>query len=371
MVDGNPSHTPISHGTNQRHKEGVDKEDSAIRDYIDKVIQPKINKVLQEQGITPEWVGSKQKNPTIKFNIQPHDCRLYFDFSKEGFHPKKPPEPTIRKIGGGLLYFNKDYTYKPANYGKEHHYFDFMGCTIMVKKEQIQLNINIHKKQWRMIEAFSIDDIDERIKEVLDNLNQHGIQTLKTFINLHGGASDFEIKRASRCEVGIHGHDYLDNMPEKLIIRDTYFKKLYREKIEIYEDMYKPAKIKNTMTNLIIKDLAPEIAKELGGINSTLLETLKIHKSSSTHVGHMITGMRPILMQITNLNKGFSDLNIRLTELQQQSKPPIPHISRELLFLMNHIKNPYDILKYKAKVILLNDKEKRMLEDYSFSGLNA
>jgi len=347
-----------------KDKEVLKKEDLAIREYIKKKVKPIFDRVLKEKGITPESVGSEDKIPTIKFNIQPHDCRLYFDFNKEGFNSKKPPEPTIKEIGGGVLYFNSNYRYSPANYDKEHHYFDFMGCTIMVKKTQVQVNINIHKQQWRLIEAFSINDIDERIEQVINNLNQHGIRTLKTFINLHGGSSNFEIKKSSRCEVGIHGHEYLDNIPEKLIIRDTYFKKLYKEKVEIYEDMYKPAKIKNTMTNLIVKDVAPEIGKKLNGIDNTLLKMLEQNKIFYNQLGGMITGMRPILTQITNLNKGFTDLNIRLSEVD---KKPTPHISKELLMLLNNIDKPKDIFKYKQIIILLNNKEKKILEDYLWS----
>lgn len=279
----------------------MEKQKTDVQEYVKKIVSPIFNKALQEKGITPESVGWKEENLPIKFTVQPHDCRLYFDFSKEGFNHKKPPEPTIKEIGGGVLYFNNNYTYRSANYDKEHHYFDFMGCTLMVKKNQIQINVNTHKKQWRLIESRTIKDMDKRIDQILGNLANHAKLTLKTFINLHGGQSNIQIKPSSRCEIGIHGHDFLDNIPERLIIRDTYFKKLYKEKIEIYEDMYKPARLKQTMTNLIINDVAPDIASEISNAGSKIKSLIKVTNKIAPEINNTSSQLKDITKTTSNI----------------------------------------------------------------------
>ena len=78
----------------------------------------------------------------------------------------------------------------------------------------------------------------------------------------------------------------------------------------------------------------------------------------------IIAGNREVMKTMVNLNKGCSELNINVSQLELKPIIPRPHISKELLFLLTNIKNTRDILKYKQLVILLSHNEKRILEEY-------
>ena len=268
----------------------------SIKDYVDKVTSPIFNKVLSESNDNPMMVGRVQESKQIKFLWQPHNYRIYLNFNKTTF---KPPNRDSRH----------KFIYKLMNYDSEHHFDRFYGCRIVIKKRLVEVINKSHEKQWRLITAPNINEIDQRINQVIDKLNKQGIYALKQLIRRFGGESDFKIVKI-RGEHGIHGIDYIDRIPEDMIIHDTVFKKPYKRKVEFYE----PAYIKNVVTNNAINDIAPDIAASIKGLENSI--TTIANKFGST-----LTGIIPVLNQLTNINIEVTKLRRDVTKIQRKKKP--------------------------------------------------
>jgi hypothetical protein len=172
----------------------------------------------------------------IKRLIQPHNYRLYFSFDKASYNPTIP--------------------YSVKNHNSEHHFVNFYGCYLIVRKKTIEV-INLwHQKQWRLIEANTLKEIDARIDEIKIEMEETCIKVIKKFIDIHGGSSDLKPIRKREPEIGIHGDDYLDKIPKSMIIHDTAFKKVYPDKVE----MFGFSNIKNYISSRAKEDfMMPEI----------------------------------------------------------------------------------------------------------------
>jgi len=305
------------------------------KEHISRLITPIFNKVLKEHHLNRGLVGSDTQKPAITFLWQPHDHRLYFDFSKENFNPKKPSNHALRKHKSMVAIFNTAYTYTSLNYDSEHKYEKFMFCTIRVKKHQVEVTNNYHKKQWRKITAESVEEVDQRIDAVMDNLKEHSINTLKSFIKLHGGKSKFSILN-ERCEHGIHGDDYLDKIAPEMVINDTYVKKVYKKKSEFKST----AAIKNYVSNRAVEKIYPEIALEINKLNqkqeifNTSIDTY------NTSVNSLTEQMQLHLNVMNNINKTMSAIRTELKPLREQ-KPTTNEILDHLF------KNPLKLANFK------------------------
>lgn len=267
----------------------------SVKDYIERVSTPIFNKVLQESNDNPTMVGGVQESNPIKFLWQPHNYRLYFNFNKKNF-----------KVVTPSLYKYPAFSYQLANYGSEHHFNNFMGCRIIIKKNLAEVINKSHHKQWRLITANSINEIDTRINEVVSKLNNQGINALKALIRLCGGVSDCKILKV-RGEHGIHGIDYLDRIPEEMIIHDTVFKKQYKKKPEFYE----PVHIKNIVTNNAINDIAPEIAASINNLGNQLIPTIR---SLDKSIQMEIHNKKIHLEVLNNIDRSFKRFNKLLSQ---------------------------------------------------------
>lgn len=268
----------------------------SIKDYIDKVTKPIFNKVLQETSINPMMVGRVQESKEIQFLWQPHNYRLYFTFDKKNFKPPLYKYPS-KKVG---------FTYEAKNYNSEHHFNNFHKCRIVIKRRLVEVINKSHEKQWRLITAPNINEIDKRINKVIEKLNKESIYALKQLIKRFGGYSNLKIIKI-RGEHGIHGVDYIDKIPEDMIIHDTIFKKPYKKKLEFYDPVY----VKNTVTNNAIKDIAPAICNSLENINNSI-------NSIADKFGSTLTGMIPVLNQLTNINIEVTKLRRDVTKIQKK-----------------------------------------------------
>jgi len=315
------------------------------KEYIYRIVTPIFEKVLQEAKLNHRMVGNSTPKPTVTFLWQPHNYRLYFDFSKENFNPKKPSNHTLQKFKSMVAIFNTAYNYTSLNYDSEHKYEKFMFCTIRVKKSQIEVTNHSHLKQWRKITAESVEEVDQRIDAVMNDLKEHSIKALKYFIQLHGGKSKFKILN-ERCEHGIHGDDYLDKIPSELIIHDTYIKKPYLEKSEFKST----AAIKNYVSNRAVEKIYPEIAFEINKLNqkqeifNSSIDTYNISVNSLTEQ------MQLHLNVMNNINKTMSAIRSELKPLREQK--PTPNEIIDHLF-----QNPLKLAKFK----LLSKREQNKI----------
>jgi len=184
--------------------------------------------------------------PKIIRLIQPHNFRRYFNFSKD-------QNPT----------YNPTIPYSEKNYKSEHHYQNFHGCHIIIRKTKAEV-INLwHQKQWRLLEAESIDDVNARIDQIKQEMETQAVQAMEHFISVNGGFSDLVPIEKRKTEIGIHGDEYIDKIPPEMVIHDTHFKKVYKEKVEFLGE----ASVKNYISNRAVEQLAPEIDKSISKLN--------------------------------------------------------------------------------------------------------
>ena len=227
---------------------------------------------VPQEGHTNPMRGSTQ---SIKKLIQPHNYRLYFSFDKTSYNPTKP--------------------YSIKNYGSEHHFLNFYGCHIIVRKKTIEV-INLwHQKQWRLIEANNPEEINKRIDDIKKEMEETCIKAIRKFIDVHGGSSDLKPIRKREPEIGIHGDDYLDKIPKSMIIHDTTFKKVYPDKVE----MFGFTNTKNYITSRAREDFMlpeiQEIREEVRGIKK-YINPLKFLKTTCISVQDIIDNKEAISM---------------------------------------------------------------------------
>ena len=121
-----------------------------------------------------------------------------------------------------------------------------------------------------------------------------------------GGISDCKILKV-RGEHGMHGIDYLDRIPEDMIIHDTIFKKVYKGKVEFYD----PASIKNVVTNNAVKEFAPEIA---ASINDVGLKFDKFTNQLTPTIADLNVNMKTHVSVLKGIDKSFKKFNKLLSQ---------------------------------------------------------
>lgn len=321
----------------KKKKEVIDEKEH-IRRLLNKIFP-------QEMQSNHRMVGSEQQIKPKIYLWQPHNLRLYFDFNKENFNPKKPSNHTLRKYQSMVAIFNTAYTYTPLNYDKEHKYSNFLFCQIRVKKNQVEVINQSHNKQWRKMEVYSEKESDDKIDNVMDELKEEAIHALKCFIDLHGGKSDFRLLN-SRCEHGIHKDDYLDKIPAELIIHDTYFKKPYKRKVEFL----KTTAVKNYIANRSIERISPEITNELRQISHSLMPMLNKLNNS-------------IKLEIKN-----KKLHQKVLEDMRKTMKDIRNTLHQspLKWLQTHIHSISDTFLYKDEIQALSYDDRNRLSEWLF-----
>ncbi len=212
----------------------------SVEEHIRRQVKPIFDKVLQEAPPNPMRVQNGPEKVTIKA-VQPHNYRLYFDFTKEKYNPTEP--------------------YSLKNYNSEHHYL-YPTHRIVIRKRTIEVQYLAHQKQWRRIIADSEEGIDKRMDEIVQEIEDKCFTYLKQFVSMNGGKTEFKLLRKRKQEWGIHGDEYLDNIPDEMIITDTVFKKVYRDKVE----MHGPNEVKNWISNRALEKFSPQISDSINSL---------------------------------------------------------------------------------------------------------
>lgn len=185
------------------------------------------------------------ENSQIIKAVQPHNARLYFDFEKVGYNPTPP---RVLK-----------------NHGSEEHY-DYPTHRIVVRKKTIEVCYLAHQKQWHRLVAESEKEIDDKLKELDKEIDDKCYLYLKEFIAKHGGKTQFNLLRKRKQDWGIHGDDFLDNIPDDMIINADSVKKWYRDKVEFLG----VNETSNYLKNRALENYSPIIAEKLESLNKEI-----------------------------------------------------------------------------------------------------
>ena len=225
--------------------------DKKVTDYIDRITLPIFNKVLQETKKNRILVGSKKKISTIYSLYNPHNYRLYFDFNRIDFHPLRPSKPTYKTDGGRLgLRNSKEWVTKEQ----------ILGCNLIIKKNQVQINNLIEPKRWHLILMGEIGIRKKQVMEIHQKKINEGIRALTAFLNAYGGESNLKLLRIW-CEEKIMRDKPIDKLPIDMFFKAQNVKKDYNElNIEYFGD---PVGAANYFSNRGIEDIAPSISDSL------------------------------------------------------------------------------------------------------------
>ncbi len=249
------------------------KESDVIKKYIENLTNPIFRVSPKETNKNRMSVGSKKKIGNIYSLYNPHNYRLYFDFEKVDFHPLRPTKPTYKTDGGRLgLRNSREWATKET----------ILGCNLIIKKTQVQVNNLIEPKRWHLILMKDIDKRKQQVKEIhLKKINE-AKEALKVFLEAYGGKSKLKLLRIW-CEEKIQHDKPIDKLPLDMFFNAENVKKSYGEKnIEYFGD---PINASNYFSNRGIEDIAPEIAQSINqltlrfdGIGNKIMDMMEVRQ---------------------------------------------------------------------------------------------
>ncbi len=253
------------------------------------LLKEKVRNSISSKGnsLNPTRVGRGRLEPSFKFAINPHNYRRYYDFDTTLFSEQTLLKKTSKV---GLEGFN----FSKKNYGKEMHLENFWGCTLIIRKKTVEVINKWYGKKWKQILGNTIQEIDEQIDKTLEEMNKQSDTALKKLIQYGGGKSEFKLIKA-RGEIGIHGDEFLDSLPEDMIIQDTCFKKVYKKKPEFYLDKEgKPGYVKDYIANRALEKVSPEINERLDMLWEGVKGIIEVNKSTADTFSSFATNFLPI-----------------------------------------------------------------------------
>lgn len=243
----------------------------SIKDYIDRITTPIFEKSLQETKKNHSMVGFNKKSN--KKTVTPslyncHNYRLYFKFTKRKYHPKE---------GMVGVWFGKF-----KNYGKE---FTAVGEGIRatVKKFQVEVINKISEEEWFYINRIKAK---EEIAAILNKIDNKCITSLKKFIEIYGGISDYIIlKSENRSKLNlfiksdnkIMQEPFIDTLPLNMAFDTPIVKKVYKQpNVEFKEPIYAATYLENSG----LKEYSPIIAASIDNLGNHLIPAInELNKS--------------------------------------------------------------------------------------------
>lgn len=111
--------------------------------------------------------------------------------------------------------------------------------------------------------------------------------------------------RWERYEDFVKGEEFIDNLPQQLVIHDTVFKKVYGQGIEFVKDGEEEptVRMKNYIKNRALEDVSPEIVDELKALHNLHVERAASGKE-----------LQKQLVQIMNVMKGQAETNLQTAQ---------------------------------------------------------
>jgi len=263
------------------------------KEYINKLITPIFNKVLQED-VSNSMTTTKT---TFKILWRPNNYRRQIKV-------KEKSNSTIEKIRSAISAIPYlTFSYEPhtkmvsiKNYAQNK---TNKGITIQYGKETItgiySQNIIGGAKEIFLIEANTINDLEKYINNKKEDIEKYIDAALKQFIKEFNISLPFTKPEWSRYEDFIKGEEYIDKIPREVIIHDTYFKKVYGKGIEFKNSEIREeptVHLKNYIKNRAIEKIAPDIADELKNTQYMVKGILETNASTSKLLNSMA---KPIL----------------------------------------------------------------------------
>jgi len=144
--------------------------------------------------------------------------------------------------------------------------------------------IGIYNRPERVvyhIKAYSIQDLQQRVNYWREQIRGRIDGAIKEFLEQlclpHLSVSIWQ-----RYEDWLKGEEYIDSLPDDLIVHDTFFKKVYEQGVEFIgpkgHGLMPGVSVKHYIKNRAIEDVAPEIASSIYDV-AGMIEPLRLLKS--------------------------------------------------------------------------------------------
>lgn len=219
------------------------------------------SKVPQEKVLNHTMVGRVFKGYVTPALYNPHNYRLYFRFTKEGYTPK---------VGMVGVWFGKF-----VNYGKEFSAVG-EGVRVTVRKEQVEVINKLSEQQWFAINKVSAR---EELERIIGGIHGKCVAGLRRFVEVYGGSSDFVIvninKNAPRMMLNtpsdhkVMQTQTVDGLPLNLTFETGVVKKVYGEPNVEYKQAVYAAQF---FENEALLDFSPLIVASLDALGSKVVD---------------------------------------------------------------------------------------------------
>ena len=281
----------------------MENKKEGIKEHYSRICKPHWDKVLKEIQSNHSMVVHKPQKTVTPSLYNPHNYRLYFNFTKEKYTPK---EGMVGVWLGKFKNYNKEFT----TLGD--------GVRITVKKTQVEVINKLSEQQWFVINR---GNAKEETSNLLSKIDQKCIKSLKKFIRTYGGRCDFIIlKREGRpylnlftkCDNKVKNEPFIDTLPSEMTFETDEVKKVYHHPGEV--EFKTPIGAAHHLDNSALHEFSPEIANEISIFN------MKIDKvtESMAYVAENYKSHVKMVEQGTEVNaeslKLFKKINNRLSQ---------------------------------------------------------
>jgi hypothetical protein len=191
-------------------------------------------------------VGGLGSKPLPYCFWQPHNYRLYIDFDKTTLKLPSDNETALKTA-----------PYRTVN-STEICFDSFQGCRIVIKQRQVEIT-NLINPRWYKIQLAPETAIEPQFQEIIQQKDKECLDTLRAFIAIYGGSSEFHILNA-RSEDKIMAEEKIDQLPEKMTFHADIVKKVYNEHNVEFST---PAGASTYLRTRAIEKIAPELAEQL------------------------------------------------------------------------------------------------------------
>lgn len=231
----------------------------------------------------------------------PHNYRLYFNFTKKNYKPK---QGMVGVWFGKFKNHQKEFTATGE------------GTRVTIKKTQVELINKLTEEEWFLVNRAKAK---EEIQAICAKIDDKCIKGLKRFIEVYGGECNFILlKRECRAllktksDNKVMKEPFIDTLPLDMVFETDIVKKVYKKpNVEFKEPIYAA----NYLENSALKEFAPEISTQLDKMNAELKGLLYLQKEAFRENNNVLKALREQISSHLSLIQEYRE------EAEQRSKP--------------------------------------------------
>lgn len=288
----------------------------------------------------------------------PHNYRLYFNFTKTNFNPSE---------GMVGVWFCKK-----VNSGKE---FSAVGEGVRITIRKIKAEV-IHK--YSEDEWFAINKTNSReeISAILNKIDEKNILALKKFVEVFGGETDYKIVSATgrpfinllnQGDHKIMHENFIDSLPLKMHFETPHTKKVYNHPDAEFSEAISAA---NFLEHSALNECNPELNKRICSIEKSMQVLDALTRQIELHLE--VEAKTEQAAKNLIHNAAFNDFSPQLAnhlkyigkELEEFKSSMISQPFKDSDWLKENIKSVEDGIKHRKDIEALTFDERWALAEH-------